>query len=280
MGYEGSLSQLPKKIPRTGLPVRKTNTILFKNSMKNRIALTSIVQDTENLYTYLLRKKNEQMGLIVGDPGLGKTTACKYLEEYHPVIYCSVLPTWTPTQMVNWLLFKACGEKRRGLTRAMSALLNHLHHSGQALIFDESERLCNRHHLLDTVRTIHDNSSVPILLVGMGRIKEKLEMHRHFYDRCAGFIYAQKPSFSDIKLAVGATTNIPFSKELLNLIVGDPSIGNNYRRVRTSVEYIAKELRDRENHLPIAPEEWTQPYLPYFARQEIYSNVAVEGFGS
>lgn len=244
--------------------------------MKNQIGFTSIVRNTEDLYTYLLRKENEQIGLIVGNPGLGKTTACKYLQQNYPVIYCSALPTWTPTQMVNWLLNEACGERRRGLTGAISALLNHLRVSGQGLIFDEGERLCNRYNLLDTVRTIHDNSSVPILLVGMEQIQEKLMKHRHFYDRCAGFIFAQKPGLADIKVALEATISIRFSDDFLNLIAGDPSIGNNYRKIRTSVEYIAKELKHKEDGL-ITPDDWNKPYLPHFALTQT-SNVINGGW--
>ncbi len=246
--------------------------------MKLKIAQTSVVKRVAELYTYLQTKNNEQMGLVFGDPGLGKTASCQFLEQTYSVIYCSVLPACTPTQLVNFLLYKSCGERRRGLTGAMSALLNHLHENPQGLIFDEAERLVNRNNLLDTVRTIHDNSTVPILLVGMGKIQEKLMKERHFYDRCAGFISVQKPGLADIREAVATYTNVGFSDDLLTEIIGDPNVGHNYRRVRLSVEYITQSL-EHKNVLSVSAADWNRSVLPDFARYPVSnSNVVVGDF--
>ena len=111
----------------------------------------------------------------------------------------------------------------------------------------------------------------------MDKIQAKLMRERHFYDRCAGFISAQKPSLPDMRLAIQSYTRFHFSDELLLELMGDSSIGNNYRRVRQSVEYISANLD--QNLLSVESSDWNKPFIPEFARQPISrSNVVVGDF--
>ena len=51
------------------------------------------------------------------------------------------------------------------------------------IIVDEIDYLINNTRAIETIRDLHDETGIPILLVGMGAVDKKLSRYKHFFDR-------------------------------------------------------------------------------------------------
>ena len=116
---------------------------------------------------------NRRMGLLIGEPGVGKTTA---LRHFHAKRVTAHLVTMNPTvrslnpalaHIASHLGSYSSGRARENRTAIVSRLKNDdLHRRGRApiLLLDESQHLTDE--TLDTLRTIHDEADIGILLCG------------------------------------------------------------------------------------------------------------------
>lgn len=110
------------------------------------------------------------MNMIIGDAGLGKTTALKH---YAATTKNVLLIETDTTYSVRMLLSEICRVSGiiapRGNPSMMSAIIDRLRDSKRLLIIDEAELLNYR--ALETVRRIHDKTNIGIVFAGMPRLR-------------------------------------------------------------------------------------------------------------
>ena len=110
------------------------------------------------------------MNMIIGDAGLGKTTALKH---YAATTKNVLLIETDSTYSVRMLLSEICRVSGiiapRGNPSMMSAIIDRLRDSKRLLIIDEAELLNYR--ALETVRRIHDKTNIGIVFAGMPRLR-------------------------------------------------------------------------------------------------------------
>ena len=110
------------------------------------------------------------MNMIIGDAGLGKTTALKH---YAAITKNVLLIETDTTYSVRMLLSEICRVSGiiapRGNPSMMSAIIDRLRDSKRLLIIDEAELLNYR--ALETVRRIHDKTNIGIVFAGMPRLR-------------------------------------------------------------------------------------------------------------
>lgn len=110
------------------------------------------------------------MNMIIGDAGLGKTTALKH---YAATTKNVLLIETDTTYSVRMLLSEICRVSGiiapRGNPSMMSAIIDRLKDSKRLLIIDEAELLNYR--ALETVRRIHDKTNIGIVFAGMPRLR-------------------------------------------------------------------------------------------------------------
>lgn len=141
--------------------------------------------------------ETREMGVVYGDPGVGKTytaihMVAKWQERGYPkIIYTEVDVGSTPSGIAKKIL-KILADLRPANAADTARIIENLTQEQELelIILDEAERL-NRHSL-DMVRSIYDRTGVPILLIGMTDILQKLRSHKKFYSRI-GIAYCFKP---------------------------------------------------------------------------------------
>lgn len=159
---------------------------------------TRNVKNFIGLMNNLIDKSNEvpKMGLIYGDPGLGKTQTAVWWATNNDAVYVRAQNKMT----CRWLLEKIVYELGESPSRKMADLIEqcitHLRLKPQVIIIDEVDYLINRHRIVETLRDLHDLTGVPIVLIGMQEAKTKLGKYRHLYDRISEIIEF-KPFFKD-----------------------------------------------------------------------------------
>ncbi len=146
-----------------------------------------------------------EIGVIVGDAGVGKTFALRHYAEQNPDV---ILIEVDFGYSALWLFKELCREvgiEHRGQLSEMAAgIIKRLRDSGRLLIVDEAEYL--PHKALELLRRVHDKAGIGILLVGMPRLIHNLRGSRgqyaQLYSRVGVFARLEKLSPVDTKAIV------------------------------------------------------------------------------
>lgn len=71
---------------------------------------------------------------------------------------------------------------------------------------------------IETLRDLHDETGVPIILVGMQLAKHKLKKHNHLFDRISEIYNFTEFEYSDIKQITEEISEVEITKEAVHII--------------------------------------------------------------
>lgn len=214
--------------------------------MKRVFVRTKNVKNFIGLVENLLNKPKNipKMGLVYGEPGLGKSQTALWLSAKYDCVYlrCSNLMTG------RWLLeelVKELDEIPRYLTSDnFNLCIQKLSKSPQIIVIDEIDYLMNNTKTLETLRDIRDKTNCPIIFVGMGLAHKKLKRYKHLYDRFSEIVRFETFSVADVKQIVDELSEIPLEAGAVELL------HQKHNRFRQIVQAINQfEIVAKENNL-------------------------------
>ena len=210
------------------------NKIFVKTTnVKNFIGL---VENLNNKH-----KNIPNMGLVYGEPGLGKSQtalwlACKYNGIY---LRASNLMTgrWLLEEMVNEL-----GEIPRFLTSDnFNIVVKKLKQNPQIIFIDEIDYLMNNYKTIETLRDIHDETGCPIIFIGMGLAHRKVERYKHLYDRFSEILKFETFGVNDLSQIIGQLSEITFTLDTVEYIHVKYNRFRQIVQLINQIETIAKD---------------------------------------
>ena len=213
------------------------NKIFVKTqNVKNFIGLV------ENLIN---KPKNiPKMGLVYGEPGLGKSQTALWLACKYDAIYLRATNLMTG----RWLLeemVKELDEIPRFLTSDnFNIVVKKLKQKPQVIFIDEIDYLVNNYKTIETLRDIHDETGCPIIFIGMGLAHRKLERYKHLYDRFSEILKFETFGVDDLSQIIGKLSEITFTPDAIEYI------HTKYNRFRQIVQLINQmETFVKDNNL-------------------------------
>jgi len=220
--------------------------------MKRIFVRTQNVKNLIGLVENLINKPNNipKMGLVYGEPGLGKSQTAMWLAAKYDGIYvrCTNLMTG------RWLLeelVKELEEIPRYLTSDnFNLCVQKLSKNPQVIIIDEIDYLMNDTKTIETLRDIHDKANCPIIFVGMGLAHKKLERYKHLYDRFSEVVKFEIFEIADVKQIVDELSEIPVTADAIELLHRKH---NRFRQIVQAVNQF--EIIARDNNLTEITEE-------------------------
>ena len=215
----------------------KRNFIKTQNG-KNFIGLV------ENL---LNKPKNiPKMGLIYGEPGLGKSQTALWLACKYEAIYLRATNLMTG----RWLLeeiAKEIDEIPRYLTSDnFNLIVQKLKQKPQLIIVDEIDYLMNNLKTIEILRDIHDETDCPIIFVGMGLAHKKLERYKHLFDRFSEIVKFETFGVNDLSHIFNQLSEVPFTPDAIEYIYPKYNRFRQIVQLINHVEIIAKENNIQE----------------------------------
>lgn len=207
---------------------------------------TQNVKGFIGLVENLINKPNNipKMGLVYGEPGLGKSQTALWLSAKYDGVYlrCSNLMTG------RWLLeelVKELDEIPRYLTSDnFNTCVKKLKENPQIIIIDEIDYLINDKRAIETLRDIHDETNCPIIFVGMGLVHKKIEKFKHLFDRFSEIVKFETFSIADLKEIIEQLSEVTVAVEAIELI------HKKYNRFRQIIQLINQlEIIAKENNL-------------------------------
>ena len=213
------------------------NKIFVKTqNVKNFIGLV------ENLIN---KPKNiPKMGLVYGEPGLGKSQTALWLACKYDGIYLRASNLMTG----RWLLeeiVKELDEIPRFLTSDnFNIVVKKLKQNTQVIFIDEIDYLMNNYKTIETLRDIHDETDCPIIFIGMRLAHRKLERYKHLYDRFSEILKFETFGVNDLSQIIGKLSEITFTPDSIEYI------HTKYNRFRQIVQLINQmETFVKDNNL-------------------------------
>ncbi|MEP1522096.1 ATP-binding protein [Ascidiaceihabitans sp.] len=178
------------------------------------------------------------MGVFYGPTGYGKTFAAIHAALTLDIIHVSVQDTWTR----KTLLKAICQElgvmvtPRLTIPDLQQEVNTHLSTSGRTLVIDEADYAVDRG-MIQMIRDFHDGSSMPVVLIGMEDLPQKLRKWELVDGRILDWKAAQPSDLEDAKeLAKVYAPKVQIEDALLQHIV-DINVGRT-RRISVDLSFV------------------------------------------
>ena len=195
---------------------------------------TTNVKNSIGLIENLINKAKNipKMGLVYGEPGLGKSQTALWLTCKYDGIYLRASNLMTG----RWLLeemVKELDEIPRFLTSDnFNVVVKKLKQNPQVIFIDEIDYLMNNYKSIEILRDIHDETNCPIIFIGMGLAHRKLERYTHLYDRFSEVLKFETFGVNDLSQIFNQLSETPFTPDAIEYI------HSKYNRFRQIVQLI------------------------------------------
>ncbi len=225
------------------------NKIFIKTqNVKNFIGLVENLQNKP--------KNIPKMGLVYGEPGLGKSQTALWLAYKYDGIYLRASNLMTG----RWLLeemVKELDEIPRFLTSDnFNIVVKKLKKNPQIIFIDEIDYLMNNYKTVETLRDIHDETGCPIIFIGMGLAHRKLERYKHLYDRLSEILKFETFGVHDLSQIISQLSKVKFTPDAIEYI------HSKFNRFRQIVQLINQmETFAKDNNLTEITKEITEQIL-------------------
>ncbi len=211
-------------------------TFVRTNNVKNFIGLVENLQNKpQNI---------PKMGLVYGEPGLGKSQTALWLACKYDGIYIRASNLMTSRWLVEEIV-REMDELPRYLTSDnFNVVISKLNKKPTIIFVDEIDYLMNNYKSVETLRDIHDKTDCSIVFVGMGLAHRKLERYKHLYDRFSEIVKFETFGVNDLSQIFSQLSEIPFTPESIEYI------HKKYNRFRQIVQLINQmEIFAKDNNL-------------------------------
>lgn len=201
------------------------NKIFVKTqNVKNFIGLVENLQNKP--------KNIPKMGLVYGEPGLGKSQTALWLACKYDAIYLRATNLMTGRWLLEELV-KELDEIPRFLTSGnFNLVVKKLKQEPKMIFIDEIDYLMNNYKTIETLQDIHDKTDCPIIFVGMGLAHRKLERYKHLYDRFSEILKFETFGVNDLCQIMNQLSEVPFTSDSIEYIY------TKYNRFRQIVQLI------------------------------------------
>lgn len=214
--------------------------------MKKIFVKTTNVKNFIGLVENLINKPKNipKMGLVYGEPGLGKSQTALWLACKYDGIYLRASNLMTGRWLLEELV-KELDEIPRFLTSDnFNIVIKKLKQNPQIIFIDEIDYLMNNYKSIETLRDIHDETDCPIIFIGMGLAHRKLERYKHLYDRFSEIIKFETFGVNDLSQIINQLSEVTFTPDAIEYI------HSKYNRFRQIVQLINQmETFSKDNNL-------------------------------
>ena len=206
------------------------------NNVRNFIGLIENLQNKP--------KNIPKMGLVYGEPGLGKSQTALWLACKYDGIYIRASNLMTSRWLIEEIV-REMDELPRYLTSDnFNVVISKLSQKPKIIFVDEIDYLMNNYKSVETLRDIHDKTDCPIVFVGMGLAHRKLERYKHLYDRFSEIVKFETFGVNDIGQIIGQLSEVTFTPDSIEYI------HKKYNRFRQIVQLINQmEIFAKDNNL-------------------------------
>jgi len=245
-------------MPSANAPI--TNMILCRQALANAMGRD---------------KRLPGLAVFYGPAGSGKTRAAQATAQAMGATYVQAWPVWTARSLLEALA------KELGLmtpAKSVSALLGQvieaLKVGPRPLIIDEMDHLVKKG-LVEIIRTLHDATGVPILMIGEEALPARLKTWNRFDSRILSFTPTLPANHEDAEILAGCYAgDVSLDKDLLEYFL--KATKGNIRRLSINLSHAAHHART-EGETQLSRKWWG--HRPVHTGQAPRAASTIDGIG-
>ena len=181
------------------------------------------------------------MGLVYGEPGLGKTQAIKWWAFKNDAILIRCNQMMSARWLLKEILDYMSEIKPYSISDSFDEVIRNLIQTPRVLIVDEVDYLTmDKNKSIEILRDIHDKTNIPVVLVGMTNAHSRLKKFSHLYDRLSEIVKFERFSKADIKTIVKELSEIELTDCAIKYIYSNLNRFRQIVKVINKAETIAK----------------------------------------
>jgi DNA transposition AAA+ family ATPase len=177
------------------------------------------------------------MGMIWGPTGYGKTTATTWFVNQCHGVYVRAMAMWSPKTMLGAIARELdlpdC--HKRNNSELVEGIVQRLTEGGRPIFLDEADYVIEKHQLTNTLRDIHDLSTVPVILIGMHGIEKRIKGNEQLTGRIAQWVAFEGLDMDDAELLATVLAEVTILPDLLTALHGEASPKGGGAEVRRLV---------------------------------------------
>lgn len=198
------------------------------------------------LMTLIKRVEQRSFGLpgmatFYGPTGFGKTYAACHASVTLDAVHVSIQKLWTKKTLLTSVLRELSIEPKKTMADMMMQVNEGLAKSGRTLIVDEADYAIERD-MIEIIRDFYDGSNVPVILIGMELLPQKLKKWELVDGRMLAWAAAQPADLRDAQLlSTVYAEGIDVDDALLNRIVTENN--GSARRISTDLAHVLEQSK-------------------------------------
>lgn len=162
------------------------------------------------------------MGLVHGFTGAGKTTAVAWLINRIDGVFVRANATWTPRAMLGKIMTELGAAPLGRCDPMLDFIIEKLSLSGRPLFVDEADYLTEDRRMLESLRDIHDESQVPVIMIGMNEIAGNItSKHPQLRRRITQWIKFVPADLADGRILADTVCEVKIADDLLSYLHRD-----------------------------------------------------------
>lgn len=162
------------------------------------------------------RAPNEPgMGLIHGPTGAGKSTATAYYVNQCDGVYVRATALWVPSAMLGVIQRELDLHPRGSNAAQIDVIVESLARSNRPLFVDEADYLVDQKRMVETLRDLHDLSTVPVILIGMEGLQRKIMAWRQLAGRIAQWVKFAPATLEDAEKLARELCEVEVDRDLV-----------------------------------------------------------------
>ncbi|KQI67979.1 hypothetical protein AN189_12950 [Loktanella sp. 3ANDIMAR09] len=171
----------------------------------------------------------EECRLVVidGKPGLGKTTILSRWAVQERCVYLRAKSEWTPYWLLGEILTECQEALPHGQEKRMNAVLATLSRQAQsadmakrqfAVVIDEADHVAKKASMVELIRDITDLAAVPVILVGMGTIRDQLKRFPQVSSRVSRYVGFRPADVDDVRRFLNERCRVKIADDLVYFV--------------------------------------------------------------
>lgn len=167
-----------------------------------------------------------RMGLVYGFTGAGKTTGITWLMNQTNAIVVKASPTWSLHSMLSKIMVEIGVDPMNRASDMEDVIIQTMQRDARPLFVDEADAFTdpavrgNRSYaILETLRSIHDMSKMPVLLIGMDGIERRLASRHQLMRRISQWIKFDPADVDDARTLADAVCEVAIEGDLLERLL-------------------------------------------------------------
>lgn len=194
----------------------------------NFVQTSNVLRFNASLSALKKRGASEACLIVVdGAPGLGKTTSLVRFAVNENAIYLRAKKEWRPTWFLNELLKELRQDPPHSFERKFDMTLKTLMQRQQvamnagkvfALIIDEADHISSNAQIMETIRDLSDMIEMPVILVGMGKIRNNLVRFPQITSRISQYVNFEPATLDDVRRFFDAKCDVSVADDLLGFV--------------------------------------------------------------